>query len=54
MRDSTAYFDGTLAGLNDIRLGRWDCDNVVPPARHINNTQEWLQGYADSKENDNG
>lgn len=40
-----AEYDGFLAGLKDIKLGRWDIDNAIPPSIHWNHEKYWLLGY---------
>ena len=46
MSKSAAEYDGFLAGLSDIRLGRWDIDNAIPPSRHWSQEKSWLLGYS--------
>ena len=45
MNITEAEYDGFLTGLNDIRLGRWDGTNAIPPSRHWSHEKSWLLGY---------
>ncbi len=40
-----AELDGYATGCNDIRIGRWDGDNVIPPFFYVNFSKEWYEGY---------
>lgn len=50
MSDGFQIMDPELAGLNqgisDWLEGRWDIDNVIPPARFVGKESLWLKGYA--------
>ncbi len=42
---SQAEQDGYITGLEDLRYGRWDGDNVIPPFQHMPHEIEWYTGY---------
>jgi hypothetical protein len=50
MSDGFEIMDPFIAGLNqgisDWFDGRWDINNVIPPARFVGKEQLWLKGYA--------
>lgn len=43
-----AYSNGYATGLNDLHLSRWDADNVIVPARYMNHSKAWYDGYESS------
>lgn len=52
--NASAEYDGCLSGLNDIRIGRWDSANAIPPARHMNHSSDWMRGYKMAFEEEEG
>lgn len=45
-----ARTNGFTTGLEDLKLGRWDGDNAMPPASFFHAEKEWHEGYLEAKE----
>ena len=43
-----AYVHGYETGLNDLKIGRYDPDNVIVPVQFMNQQQLWHDGYDSS------